>query len=345
MRGSVTRVEIAALLAVAQDHCFGQPPGSQLRATVLGQELASAAGADPTELAITWWTAALRFLGCTGHAFEVAVLFGDEIELRARSLELDSASPVDVLRLIVGHAGPGSSGARRALAVVSAVAGGRRDVEFNFRTACEVGDVLATRLGLDERVRSALASDFERWNGRGLPIGRKGLEIPWPMRIAQLAQELEVLARAAGIDRAIDVVLGRRGRAYDPDLVDLVVSDAAGWWVEVESADPWDAALAAAPPSSPLGEAATHESMLVLADFADLKSPWRIGHSRGVAALVTEAGGLVAEEAALVHDLGLVAVPNSIWDEPAPLTRDERDQAESHTLITDQLLCRLPYTA
>ena len=30
--GDVTQVEIAALLAVAQDHAFGQPPGSQLRA-------------------------------------------------------------------------------------------------------------------------------------------------------------------------------------------------------------------------------------------------------------------------------------------------------------------------
>jgi hypothetical protein len=33
----VTQAEIAALLAVAQDHAFAQPPGSQLRATVLGQ--------------------------------------------------------------------------------------------------------------------------------------------------------------------------------------------------------------------------------------------------------------------------------------------------------------------
>ena len=47
----------------------------------------------------------------------------------------------------------------------------------------------------------------------------------------------------------------------------------------------------------------------------------------------------------LARILGRVAVPNSIWDKPAPLTRDERDRAEMHTLVTDQLLRRVPYTA
>jgi hypothetical protein len=37
VRVAVTRVEFAGLLAVAQDHAFGQPPGAQLRAAVLGQ--------------------------------------------------------------------------------------------------------------------------------------------------------------------------------------------------------------------------------------------------------------------------------------------------------------------
>jgi HD-GYP domain-containing protein (c-di-GMP phosphodiesterase class II) len=39
-----------------------------------------------------------------------------------------------------------------------------------------------------------------------------------------------------------------------------------------------------------------------------------------------------------------VAVANTVWDKPGPLTRDERDRAEIHALVTDQLLRRLPYT-
>ena len=345
MRSEVTQVEFGALLALAQDHAFAQPAGSQLRATVLGQRLASAADVDPAERATTWWTSALRFLGCTGHAFDMAVVFGDEIAMRAESMQADFANPFDMMRLMVTHAGPGTSGVNRMRSVLAVLAGGKKAAEMNFRSACEVADVLAKRLDLDEAVRASLATSFERWNGRGLPTGAKGEAIPRPMRIAQLSQELEVLARIEGIDRALEIIRRRRGKAYDPSLTDLVLSQAARWWEEVEPADPWDAALEVAPRTAPLSDAAVHESLLVLADFSDLKSPWLGGHSRAVAALALDACGPAAEAAALVHDLGRVAVPNTVWDKPGSLTRDERDRAEAHTLVTDQLLRRLPYTA
>jgi HD-GYP domain-containing protein (c-di-GMP phosphodiesterase class II) len=205
--------------------------------------------------------------------------------------------------------------------------------------------VFAKRLDLDEDARASLAASFERWNGRGLPTGANGEAIPRPMRMAQLSQEFEVLARIEGVERALRIVRSRRGKAYDPVLTDIALAGGPGWWDEVEEADPWDAALAVAPACPPLTEEARHEALLVLADFSDLKSPWLGGHSRAVAALAREACGPEAEAAALVHDLGRVAVPNTVWDKPGRLTRDERDRAELHTLVTDQLLRRLPYTA
>ena len=345
MAPPVTKAEIAALLAVAQDHAFAQPPGAQLRATVLAQHLARAAGLDGDAQATTWWTSALRFLGCTGHAFDMAVVFGDEIEMRAESVQADFANPFDMMRLMLTHAGPGTSGVRRMRSVLSVLAGGKKAAELNFRSACEVADVFAKRLDLDESVRASLAASFERWNGRGLPDGRKGDQIPLPMRVAQVSQELEVLARIEGIDAALTIVRRRRGKAYDPRLTDVVLADGAAWWDEVEPIDPWDAALAVAPPCPPLRESDAHEALLVLADFSDLKSPWLGGHSRAVAELARDACGPVAEAAALVHDLGRVAVPNTVWDKPSALTRDEHDRAELHAVVTDQLLRRLPYTA
>src|SRR5207302_2418337 len=101
--------------------------------------------------------------------------------------------------------------------VLAVLAGGKKAAEMNFRAACEVADVFAKRLDLDEHVRAALAASFERWNGRGLPTGAKGEEIPRPMRVAQLSQELEVLARIEGVDAALTIVRRRRGKAYDPD--------------------------------------------------------------------------------------------------------------------------------
>ncbi len=345
MRADVTQVEFGALLAVAQDHAFAQPPGSQLRATVLGQHLATAAGLDVDEHGTTWWTSALRFLGCTGHAFDMAVVFGDEIAMRAESMRADFANPFDMMRLMITHAGPGTSGIDRLRSVLSVLAGGKKAAELNFRSACEVADVFAKRLDLDEQVRASLAASFERWNGRGVPTGAKGTAIPRPMRIAQLSQELEVLARIEGVDRSLDIIRKRRGRAYDPDLTDMVLSEGERWCEVMEPLDPWDAALAVAPASPPLDDAVIHEALLVLADFSDLKSPWLGGHSRAVAALAAEACGPDAQRAALVHDLGRVAVANTVWDKPGGLTRDERDRAELHAVVTDQLLRRLPYTA
>ncbi|HWW53448.1 MAG TPA: HD domain-containing phosphohydrolase [Acidimicrobiales bacterium] len=320
MRASVTLPEMAVLLAVAQDHALGQPPGSQLRAVAIAQQLVQSVGADSAEAATTWWSSALRFLGCTGHAF-------------------------DMIRLMVTHAGSNEPGVARIRSVLAVLAGGKKGAEMNFRTACEVADVFAKRLGLGEPVLAALRTSFERWNGRGLPTGAKGTDIPRPMRTAQLAHEFEILARIEGVPRALDIVKRRRGKAYDPELADLVVDHGEGWWDDVEPRDPWDAALSSAPRSEPLDDPAVHEALLVLADFADLKSPWTSGHSRAVASLALEACGPVAEAAALVHDLGRVTVPNTVWDKPGPLTRDERDRAETHTLVTDQLLRRLPYTA
>ena len=338
-------MEIGALLAVAQDHAFAQPPGSQLRATVLGQHLADAAGMTPPERGVTWWTSALRFLGCTGHAFDMAVVFGDEIEMRAESMKADFANPFDMMRLMITHAGPGTTGVNRLRSVLAVLAGGKKAAEMNFRAACEVADVFAKRLDLDEDVRAALAASFERWNGRGLPTGAKGNQIPWPMRVAQVSQELEVLARIEGIDGALEIIRKRRGKAYDPQLADFALAQGRGWWEQVEPLDPWDAALEVAPASAPLDDDAIHEALLVLADFSDLKSPWLGGHSRAVAALARDACGPQAEAAARVHDLGRVAVANTVWDKPGALTRDERDRAEFHALVTDQLLRRLPYTA
>ncbi|HUC14752.1 MAG TPA: hypothetical protein VMS00_09900, partial [Acidimicrobiales bacterium] len=333
MGRTVTLAEFAALLAVAQDHALGQPPGSQLRATALAQHLASAAGLDHTEKADTWWCSALRFLGCTGHAFDMAVVFGDEIEMRAHAARADFANPFDMLRLMVTHAGSDEAGLSRAGSVLAVLAGGKKAAEMNFRTACEVADVFAKRLGLKEPVLVALRTSFERWNGRGLPAGVKGGRIPQAMRVAQVAHEFEILARIEGPDRALQIVAARSGKAYEPALARVVIAEGAGWWEAVEPVDPWDAALAVAPRCSPLSPGEVAEALLVLADFADVKSPWTAGHSRAVAALTAEACGPSAEAAALVHDLGRVSVPNTIWDKPGKLTRDERDRAEVHSLV------------
>ena len=49
--------------------------------------------------------------------------------------------------------------------------------------------------------------------------------------------------------------------------------------------------------------------------------------------------------AALVHEFGTTAIPNSIWDKPGPLTRAELDRVELHPMLTEQMLRRSPALA
>jgi DNA-binding CsgD family transcriptional regulator len=84
-----------------------------------------------------------------------------------------------------------------------------------------------------------------------------------------------------------------------------------------------------------------------VADFADLKSMWTIGHSRGVADLAAQAGAaaglpaadvVVLRRAALVHDIGRVTVPFSVWAKPGPLTRGERERVRLHAYHSERVL-------
>ena len=78
------------------------------------------------------------------------------------------------------------------------------------------------------------------------------------------------------------------------------------------------------------------------ADFIDLKSPYRAGHSRRCAELAADAAGLLGSSdeevttlrrAALVHELGTTAIPNSILDKSGALTRAELDSVEVDVVI------------
>ena len=86
--------------------------------------------------------------------------------------------------------------------------------------------------------------------------------------------------------------------------------------------------------------------------FADLISPYLAGHSAGVAELAAaaarrcriDAAGVTAiRRAALVHDLGRVAVHARIWQKPGPLTADEWEQVRLHPYHTERVLSRSPF--
>jgi HD-GYP domain-containing protein (c-di-GMP phosphodiesterase class II) len=86
-----------------------------------------------------------------------------------------------------------------------------------------------------------------------------------------------------------------------------------------------------------------------IADFADLKSPYTLGHSAGVAALAASAArryGLpqvdidALRRAGLLHDIGRVGISAGIWGKPGPLSEREWERVRMHPYYTERVLAR-----
>jgi HD-GYP domain-containing protein (c-di-GMP phosphodiesterase class II)/DNA-binding CsgD family transcriptional regulator len=344
--------EFVATLALAQDNAFGQPLESQLRSCLLATSICDAAGFDEDMRATVYWVALLRYIGCTGHAHEVATVFGDEIAIRAQTLVHDSANPQEVMRDVMAFATAGRSPEERDEIVKMIQETAREWAVYNFTSGCEVADMLVQRLDFGPDVREALRFTFERWNGNGYPDHAKGEEIPLAMRVVHLSHDMEAISRLFSPDHALEAASDRRDRTYDPALADIFVEHGRAWLDGLAETDPWDAVLALEPePRRVLSGDELDDALTVAADFIDLKSPYMGGHSRRCAELASDAGrvlGLGEEavmavrRAALVHDFGTTVVPNSIWDKPGSLTRTEFDRVELHPLLTEQMLRRSP---
>jgi HD-GYP domain-containing protein (c-di-GMP phosphodiesterase class II) len=347
--------ELVATLALAQDNAFGQPLESQLRSCLLATWLCEAAGFEEEVRETAYWVALLRYVGCTGHAHEVATVFGDEIAIRAQTLVHDAANPAEVMRDVMAFATAGRGPDERDEIVRMIQETAREWAVYNFSSGCEVADMLVQRLDFGPGVREALRFTFERWNGNGYPAHAQGDSIPLAMRVVHLSHDMEAIGRLFSPDHALDAARDRRDRTYDPALADLFIARGGAWFDRLGEIEPWDAVLAVEPePHRMLTAAELDEALTVVADFIDLKSPYMGGHSRRCADLAGDAArvlGLSEEDvtrlrrAALVHDFGTTVVPNSIWDKPGVLTRTEFDRVELHPMLTEQMLRRSPALA
>jgi len=347
--------ELVATLALAQDNAFGQPLESQLRSCLLASWMCEEAGFERELRDTVYWVALLRFVGCTGHAHEVSLLFGDEIAIRGQTLVHDSGNPAEVMRDIVAFATAGHAPEERE-EIERRIRETIREWAFlNFSSGCEVADMLVERLDFGPGVREALRFTFECWNGNGHPGHAKGETIPLAMRVVHVSHDMEALGRLFSPDRALEAARERRDATYDPAVADLFLERGAGWLARLARTEPWDAVLALEPePHRLLTGADLDEALAVVADFVDLKSPFWGGHSRRCAELAAGAARVLGlgedavtmlRRAALVHDVGTTAVPNSVWDKPGSLTRAEFDRVELHPMLTEQMLRRSPALA
>lgn len=352
MGGTLRLAELTAALSLATDAGTGQPMEHALRTCLLAGRAAQALGVSPAQQSTIMYTTLLRFLGCTSDASTTAALAGgDEIAFNAAMAPIAMADDRDAVPHLVRHLGEGLPLAPRIGRVVAALSdpGG---MARSLSQHCEVGARFAVRIGLPADVVYALAHAYERWDGKGAPSGLAGDAVPLATRVAVVARDVDLMCRAGGMDRTRDLLLRRRGHAYDPAVVDVFTAAGAEWIDELDRIDPWEAVLDAEPrPVLEVGEGALDGVLAAFADFADLKSPWFTGHSRAVSELAAAAAaacGLdanavaLARRVGLVHDLGVVAVPAGVWNRPGPLTAEGWERVRLHAHVSERILARCP---
>ena len=341
-------IELTAALSLATDVGTGQPFEHALRTALLSLGAADALGLSPAEQSTALYTTLLRFLGCTSTASESAALAGgDDLGFNASMAPFVMADHRDAVPHLIRHLGDGLPLGRRVGRVTAALSdpGGKAR---SLSAHCEVGARLAARLGLPSDVVAGVGHAYERWDGNGLPDGLAGDAIPLGTRIAVVARDVDLaVAGGAGKD-ARGVLERRRGRAYDPAIVDVFLTDGPRWLTELEDLDPWEVVIEREPePVLEIHDDAIDDALVAFADFADLKSPWFVGHSRAVselAGLAALAAGLeeiattTARRAGLVHDLGVVGVPSGVWNRAGPLTREGRERVRTHPAIGERIL-------
>jgi HD-GYP domain-containing protein (c-di-GMP phosphodiesterase class II) len=351
MARPVRLAELIGALSLATDLGLGQPMEYLLRTCLLAIEIGTELKLSAAELHDIYYTALLRWIGCSGHAHEASRLYGDEQAARARLALLDLGDPGAVLFDALVHIGEGRPLPSRLATLAAALSRGpRSEPEEQFRASCEVGRGLAGRLGLGAGVLAALWHAFERWDGNGFPNRVAGEHIALPMRVVVVAQDAVVFERVGGLEAVVTRARERSGKAYDPAVAQVVIDRAPALFERLNVSSAWDAALMVEPnPQTRVAGSELDQALEVFADFADLKSVYTGGHSRRVAALAASAGeaaGVSPTEtrrirrAGLVQDLGRLGVPNSIWDKPAPLTDTEWERVRLHPYYTSRMLAR-----
>jgi HD-GYP domain-containing protein (c-di-GMP phosphodiesterase class II) len=346
--GGVKLSELLGVLSFGVDLGMGQPMEHVLRQCLIALDLAEQIDLGDDDRRAVFFGSLVVWVGCHVDAYEQAKWFGDEMALKGDVRRTDFHTAASGPLFMLRHLGSGLSWHQKLGLVPSFMSDGKRAAESMLENHWRAADDLMALLGLERPVRDTVEQSFERWDGRGAPKGLKADDILVTARLVNLADVVEVFYRAGGVEAAVSVARQRAGTQFDPDLVDLFADSADALFTELDAVEPWKGVLTAEPGSQYWLTGGDLDTALgAVADFCDVKSPFTIGHSRAVADLVSLAApvyGLntpdatLVRRAALVHDLGKLGVPNTIWDKSGPLTPAELERAHLHVYLSERML-------
>jgi HD-GYP domain-containing protein (c-di-GMP phosphodiesterase class II) len=352
----VRATEVIASLSLATDLAVGLPLEHGLRSTLVAMRLCDQLGVDQETAKQSYFLCLLFYVGCTAPADLGTEVFGDDDALVTYAAAVRFGSRPEMLKgWMQALAPPQGPWPTR----VSQVARGLPRLLLGFpgvvAAVCELGEMLADSLGLGTSVSSLFRYESERWDGKGLP-GETGEEdLPLPVRIVHVSRDAAFQSLLGDEDFVGSVIARRAGQAFDPAIA-RIFSEKAPEILDAAAADnPWDSVLEIEPgPGLTLEGERIDRALAAMGHFSDLGVSYLVGHSDGVAETASAAAQTMkldpedqatVRQAALIHDLGRVAVPVRIWEEPGPLTTDDWERVRLHAYHTERALARSSYLA
>ena len=346
--------ELVATISMGTDLGLGQPMEHVIRQTIIALRMAEYLHLEVADRTVVYYSGLLAWVGCHTDAYEQAKWFGDDIAVKREAFKYDTGKPGQMAAFAIRSVGADRSLFQRARLWAALPIALRDGAAVELKTHWLGADHLARQLGLGDAVRRSLKDSYERWDGRG-PFGIRGDEIGLPSRLVQLADVVVAFLDMGGVQASVAVARRRSGTQFDPVLVDLFCANADELTHQLDDMDNWPAIVGAEPQ---LGVAVSGQqldrALEAIGDFADVKSPFTIGHSRAVADLageaarcsgMPEANVIRIRRAGLLHDIGRLGVSNSVWDKPGRLTPAEMERVRLHPYLTERMLAATPALA
>ena len=343
--------ELLGALSHALDLTEGQPKGHSMRCCWIGFQIGQCIGMRDSELSDLYYTLLLKDLGCSSTAARVCELYlADDRQFKQDAKLLDGSLP-QVLRFVAGHTGLNASLAERFRAIVNILRNGGEIARELYEARCHRGAEIAEKMRFSPQVCKGIQNLDEHWDGSGRPESRSGRDIPFASQIALLSQVADVFFQAQGRQAAIAEINNRTGTWFSPDLVEVfnALSDSDEFWQALTSPSLRELVLSLEPTTEIRRVDADYldDIATAFAQVIDAKSSFTRGHSERVAVvtdLIAEELGLPSgkrrwlKRAALLHDIGKVAISNSILDKPAKLTDEEFAKIKTHPVHSHAIL-------
>lgn len=328
----LSRGSMLTVLSRAFDLAEGRRPGHAQRVAYIGVCLAGELGLEPARIEEVYFACLLHDVGMS------ATTGGPKLDpARAAKLISGAESGADML----GNLAPGQWA----------------DVIQALKLHCELGARVARKLGLGEAVARAVANHHDCWDGSGLPGTKPGGKSSLVSRVVAVADRVESMIDAEGSPllvrrRGPRLVRDMAGKELDPEIATTMAEIASRdeFWLGF-----YDNDLATRLMSLNYGGMMNSDEFFdflgVISDVVDARNGREAGRGRRVADLarelaltcdMSERRADLVKAAALLQDIGTLAVPVHFLSKPDILTIEEMAAVQLHPAIARDIVSELP---